>query len=177
MNTQLQIRETLLRARDAMQRKPSAALNEDSTAVAVWSGDLSTQVLHPSVSQLSTDMPSALGGTGGPTPGWYFRAGVASCMVTSIAMEAALQGIPLTRLEVEAHSESDARGMLGTQGVPAGPLRFWLKVRIDSPGASDAQLRALVALADSRSPMTEGLRRGLPVALELELQPNPEPDA
>lgn len=169
MTTQLQIRQALLRAREALERKPSAALKEDHPAVAVWGGNLSTQVLHPSVSPLGTDMPSALGGAGGATPGWYFRAGVASCMVTSIAMEAALQGITLSRLEVEAHSESDARGMLGTQGVPAGPLRFWLKVGIESPDASQAQLRALVELADSRSPMAQGLRRGLPVALELDL--------
>jgi hypothetical protein len=143
MDTQSHIRLSLLRAREAFDRRPSAALQEDSAAIAVWNGRLSTHLLHPSVPELGTDMPSALGGGGGrPSPGWYFRAGVASCMVTSIAMEAALQGIALTRLEVEAHSESDARGMLGTAGVPSGPLRFWLKVAWGSPDASETALRS-----------------------------------
>ncbi|WP_048438946.1 OsmC family protein [Caenimonas sp. SL110] len=177
MNTQANIRESLIRARETLERKPSAALKEDSVAVAVWSGNLSTQLQHPSVTQLSTEMPTTLGGAGGAAPGWYFRAGVASCMVTSIAMEAAVQGIALTRLEVQAHSESDARGMLGTEGVLAGPLRFWLKVAIESPGTSEAQLRALVALAASRSPLSQGLQRGLPIELEVDLQPQAAPVA
>ena len=122
MDPQSPIRLSLLRARETFEARPSAARQQDSAAVAVWNGGLSTRLLHPSAPTLGTDMPGALGGGGGlPSPGWYFRAGVASCMVTSIAMEAALQGITLTRLEVEAHSESDARGMLGTPGVPSGP--------------------------------------------------------
>ena len=174
---QTNIRESLIRAREVLERKPSAALKEDSTAVAVWNGGLSTHLQHPTVTQLTTEMPSALGGADGPSPGWYFRAGVASCMVTSIAMEAAVQGITLTRLQVEAHSESDARGMLGTEGVLSGPLRFWMKVGIASANASDAQLQALVALADSRSPMAQGMRRGLPIELEVNLQPQAVPVA
>ncbi|MET0544456.1 MAG: OsmC family protein [Variovorax sp.] len=171
MDTQPHIRQSLLRARETFEARPSAAWKEDSPAVAVWNGGLSTRLVHPSASTLGTDMPSALGGGGDlPPPGWYFRAGVASCMATSIAMEAALQGITLTRLEVEAHSESDARGMLGTPDVPSGPQRFWLKVSLGSADASETALRALVASADSRSPMTQGMRRQLPVELEIALE-------
>jgi uncharacterized OsmC-like protein len=178
MDTQSHIRQSLLRARETLDRKPSAALHEDTPAVAVWSGGLATRLAHPSMPQLATEMPAALGGAGGqPSPGWYFRAGVASCLATSIAMEAALQGITLARLEVAAHSESDTRGMLGTAGVPAGPLRVWLKVAVESPDAPEAALRALVALAESRSPLAQGLRRALDVELDLDLQPPPGPGA
>jgi uncharacterized OsmC-like protein len=175
MDTQSHIRTSLKRARETFERRPSAARQEDSPAIAVWTRGLSTRLLHPSLGlELSTDLPGVLGGGGNhPSPGWYFRAGVASCMVTSIAMEAAQQGITLTRLEVEAHSESDARGMLGTAGVPSGPLRCWLKVALESAVASDTVLRALVALADSRSPMVQGLRHEVPVDLEVTLQPQP----
>lgn len=176
MNMQSHIRQSLLRAREAFDRRPSAALHEDSTAVAVWNGSLSTQLLHPSASNLGTDMPAVLGGSGGhPSPGWYFRAGVASCMATSIAMEAAMQGIALTRLEVEAHSESDSRGMLGTAQVSAGPLRFWLKVALESPDAPEETLRELVALADSRSPMAQGVRREIEVELTVDPLTNSRP--
>lgn len=177
MDTPSHIRTSLQRAREAFDRKPSAARQKDSAAIAVWTGGLSTRLLHPSPTlELSTDMPSVLGGGGShPSPGWYFRAGLASCLVTSIAMEAAQQGITLTQLEVEARSESDARGMLGTAGVPSGPLRCWLKVTLDSAQASEKELRALVALAESRSPMAQGLRREVPVDLEVALALQPVP--
>jgi uncharacterized OsmC-like protein len=103
-----------------------------------------------------------------PSPGWFFRAGVASCMATRIAMEAALRGVTLTRLEVEANSESDSRGMLGAPDVGAGPLRFWLQVTLTAQGASDADLRALVAAANAHSPMSSCLRE--PPAIHLELR-------
>jgi uncharacterized OsmC-like protein len=176
METQSHIRQSLLRAREAFDRRPSAALQDDSVAIAVWNGTLSTHLLHPSVPELGTDMPTALGGGGGhPSPGWYFRAGIASCMATSIAMEAALQGIALTRLEVEAHSQSDARGMLGTADVAAGPLRCWLKIALASPDASETALRTLVATADARSPMANGLRRELGVQIDIDLQQQARP--
>ncbi len=172
--SQSQIRLSLLRARETFDRRPSAALNEDSTAVATWCGGLSTRLSHPSMPQLGTDLPSAIGGAdGNPSPGWYFRAGLASCMATSIAMDAAIQGIALTRLEVEAHTESDARGMLGTPGVPAGPLRCRLKVTLWAPDTPDAALRELVASAGSHSPMAEGVRHELDVGIDVELAPRP----
>jgi uncharacterized OsmC-like protein len=174
MATQLHIRESLLRARDAFRRKSAAARGQDSAALAVWQGGLATCVVHPLVTQLRTDMPAALGGdAAAPPPGWYFRAGLASCMATSIAMEAALRGIALSRLEVQAHSESDARGMLGSADVPPGPLRFWLDIVLESPEAADDALRALVDAADARSPMTNALRRSLEVGCALRLRPGP----
>ena len=172
MDTQTHIRASLLRARDAFERRPSAALQEDRAATAEWQGGLATRLLHPSAPAFGTDLPGALGGGDAhPSPGWYFRAGLASCMASSIAMGAALQGIRLARLEVEAHSESDARGMLGTEGVPAEPLRFWLKVAIASDHASEAALRALVESAAARSPMTQALKT--PASLEIEVDPQP----
>ena len=90
-------------------------------------------------------------------------------MATSIVMEAALRGIAIARLEVEAHSESDARGMLGVENVPAGPMRFWLKIALEAPDASQAELRALVASADAHSPMTNGMRRQLDVGTDFQL--------
>jgi uncharacterized OsmC-like protein len=59
-------------------------------------------------------MPSEVGGSGDQvTPGWLFRAGLASCAATRIAMAAAAEGIELATLEVRASSRSDTRGLLG----------------------------------------------------------------
>jgi uncharacterized OsmC-like protein len=169
MTTSLHIQETLLRACETFERRPSAALHEDAAALAVWDGGLGTRLMHDAVPALRTDMPAALGGEGqAPSPGWYFRAGVASCMATSIAIQAALRGIALTRLEVEAHSESDARGVLGVaEDVPAGPLRVWLNITLEAEGTPEADLRDLVRAADAHAPMSSGLRRALDVAVDL----------
>lgn len=171
MTTSSQIAKSLARACLAFERRPAAALQEDSPAVAVWDGGLSTRLLHPAMTSLRTDMPAVVGGEGlAPSPGWFFRAGVASCMVTSIAIQAAVRGIALTRLEVAARSESDARGMLGiAPEVAAGPLRVWLTVTLEAEDTSQAALRDLVGAANAHAPMSDALRRPLDVAIDLRL--------
>lgn len=162
------IRASLLRAGEAFSRRPSAALQEDSPATAVWTGGLSTRLLPPGRQQFGTDMPAVLGGDGeAPPPGWFFRAGVASCLATTIAMEACLRGVALARLEVKACSESDARGMLGVASVPAGPVRCWLIVKVEAEGATHESLREMVESAHSRAPMASALRAAIDVPFEL----------
>ena len=171
MTTNSHIGACLSRACDAFKRRPSAALQEDSPAVAVWDGALGTKLSHAAMPSLRTDMPPAMGGDGAaPSPGWYFRAGVASCLVTSIAMQAAMRGIALKRVEVEARSESDARGMLGiAPEVPASPVRFWLTVTLEAHDTPQKALRDLVEAAHSHSPMSGALRSPIDVAIDLRL--------
>ena len=169
MTTDLHIGACLFRARDAFERRPAAALQEDSPALAIWDGALGAKLSHAAMSSLRTDMPAVLGGEGAaPSPGWYFRAGVASCMVTSIAMQAAMRGVKLKRVEVQANSESDARGMLGSApGVPPEPLRFWLTVTLDAHDMPQDALRELVASAHAHAPMSGALMRPINVAVDL----------
>jgi hypothetical protein len=116
----------LSRASNAFEGRPSAAVQEDSPAVAVWDGALGTKLMHSAMPELRTDIAVSLGGDGaGRSAGWYFRGGVASCMVTSIAMLAPMRRIAMKRVEVQACRVSDARGMLGmSPKVLPGPLRF-----------------------------------------------------
>ena len=169
MTTVSPISDCLLRACDAFKRRPSAAIQEDSPAVAVWDGALGTILSHAAMPSLRTDMPAALGGEGvAPSPGWYFRAGVASCMVTSIAMQAAMRGISLTRVEVEARSASDVRGMLGiAPEVPPGPLRFCLTVTLEAHDTPQDELRDLVETARALAPMSGALQAPVEVAVAI----------
>ena len=171
MTTNSHIGDCLSRACHAFERRPSAALQDDSPAMAVWDGALGTKLSHAAMPSLRTDMPAALGGDGvAPSPGWYFRAGVASCMVTSIAMQAAMRGIVLKRVDVEARSESDARGMLGiAPEVPPGPLRFWLTVTLEAHDTPQDALRNLVETAHAYAPMSGALRGPIDVAVDLRL--------
>lgn len=163
----------LLRARNAFEQRPSVAVHEDAPAVAVWDGVLGSRLEHAAVPALRTDMPAALGGQGAaPAPGWYFRAGVASCLVTSIAMQAAMRGIALTHLAVQARSVSDARGLFGCAGVPPGPLRFSLAVTVQAEDTPPEILRELVEAAQALAPLSDALRRPVDPSLEVEVQPS-----
>lgn len=169
------IAASLERVGAVLRRKPQAGVSDDSAATARWCGGLRTQVSSDKGHVAQTDMPAEIGGEdGAPSPGWLFRAGLASCSATRIAMLAATEGITLSTLEVRATSRSDLRGMLAIpepdgRPVPAGPLAVALHVRIAAPGVPAERLRALVALAAASSPMSSAVERALPVALQVEL--------
>lgn len=168
MKDSVQIRESVQRVVDALGRQAPAA-KADPPVRAVWKGGLLVQLVSDKPQALLTDMPAALGGEDqAPPPGWYFRAGAASCLASTIAMHAAVRGVALRRLEVEARSESDARGLLGcADGVPPGPQRMWLDVVIEADGADPQALQELVAYADAHAPMSGALRRPLDVSCRI----------
>lgn len=158
------IRACVQHVSESLRARPPAS-KPDVPARAVWQGGLAVQLECDKPQALRTDMPQALGGgDAAPSPGWFFRAGAASCLASTIAMHAAARGITLRRLEVEAHSESDPRGMLGcVEGVPPGPQSMRLDVVIEADDADAAALQELVAYADAHAPMSGALRRPLQV--------------
>ena len=159
------------RLRAVLQRRPEFGIGDDSTATSVWKGGTPVVSSHENGTQMTTDMPAELGGGGmNVTPGWMFRAGIAACTTTRIAMEAAVEGIELSQLEVTAVSRSDARGLLPMPDVdgkhiPAGPFEIRLHVKIAAPGVSDARLHQLVDASHACSPMASAVEHGVPVAL------------
>jgi hypothetical protein len=107
-----QVADAIRRAQRAFARRPGIAAHDDAPAAARWDGGTRVISGHPNGSSIRSDMPSEFGGSDAEvTPGWLFRAGLASCAATCIAMAAAVEGIALTKLEVVARSRSDARGM------------------------------------------------------------------
>jgi uncharacterized OsmC-like protein len=168
-----QIRDCVQKVTESLGRRAPEA-RADAPVRAVWQGGLAVQLLTDKPQAMKTDMPVALGGEdAAPSPGWYLRASAASCLASTIALNAAVRGIALRRLEVEAHSESDTRGMLGcAEGVPPGPLRMRMDVLIEAEGADDRALEELVAYADARAPVSGALRR--PLAVEARIR-RPDP--
>jgi len=171
---QIALAEALQRVSAVLQRRPEAGLHEDVPALARWEGGTRCVALHPQGLQMATDMPCELGGTGDQvTPGWLFRAGLASCAATSILMTAATEGIALSRLEVRATSRSDARGLLGLadeHGVPVygGPGDMGLQVQIAAPGVPAERLRALVERGLRNSPVPNAVQQATALALQIE---------
>ncbi|HEU4458512.1 MAG TPA: OsmC family protein [Methylibium sp.] len=169
------VAEALDRMQSVLQRRPQAGLHADSTASARWAGGTRFVTRHPNGFEMPTEMPAEMGGADGRvTPGWLFRAGLAACAGTCIALLAAREGIELTRLECEANSRSDARGLLGMReadgrAVGAGPLEVELAVRIAARAVSAERLRALVEQACDRSWVSCVARDATPVALRIDV--------
>jgi uncharacterized OsmC-like protein len=163
------------RVESVLQRRPEVGLHDDAPASARWESGTRVLSNHANGTQILTDMPTELGGTGDQvTPGWLFRAGLASCLATRIAMSAAAAKIELTMLEVVASSRSDARGIFGMvdasgERVCAGPRDVELRIRIAAPGTSPERLRALVDDSNRCSPVSAALRDAVPTTLRVEV--------
>jgi organic hydroperoxide reductase OsmC/OhrA len=162
------------RVESVLRRRPETGLHDDAPATARWQSGTRIASSHSNGTQVQTDMPTELGGSGDQvTPGWLFRAGVASCLATCIAMRAAGAGIELSALEVRASSRSDLRGLLGMkdatgEAVCAGPCDVQLVVRIKAHGIPPEHLRHLVEESHRCSPMPTALRNAVPVALRID---------
>ena len=130
------------------------------------------QGLHVTVDGLTgehveTDMPKGIGGTAtAPSPGWYFRAAAGACVASLIGIRAAALGISLEpgSVEVMVDSESDDRGILGLdEDVVAGPLSMKIVVGLRSRTADRATLEALVRWAVDHCPVSDAVRRAVPL--------------
>jgi uncharacterized OsmC-like protein len=161
------IRSAIEAAVSYLSEHPDEARYTDSVATATWEDGLRFRVAGAGGEETVTDMPTAVGGGGvAPTPGWLFRAAAAACAGSLIGMEAARDGVRLTRLAVDVDSESDDRGILGMAAdVPAGPLSARIVVRASAEG--DPDLDVLVRRAVARCPVTDALGRAVPTTVEV----------
>jgi uncharacterized OsmC-like protein len=163
------------RVQTVLGRRPDMGLQDDAPATATWQGDTRVVVAHDNGTRVATDIASELGGTGDlVTPGWLFRAGLASCATASIALAAASQGVDLGRLEVRVSSRSDTRGLLGMADergelVAAGPHEITMSVRIAAPDVASERLRAVVEAGCRCSPIPDLVERATPLALRIDV--------
>jgi uncharacterized OsmC-like protein len=173
--SQTEIKGAIDAAVDYLTKNPDDAKYTDSYATARLTDPhgLTVDVEGPNGATISTDMPMSVGGTNTTaSPGWYLRAAEASCVATLIAMRAASLGVALTSLEVTVDSESNDWGILGIgEGVPAGPLatRVVARVRAEgNNGADDARIREIVDWAVEHCPVTDAVRRAIPMSVEVD---------
>ena len=155
-----------------LNANPAEARYTDSYATARLDDPaaLKVAVEGPDGAAITTDMPASVGGTSSASsPGWYLRAAAAGCVATLIAMRAAAVGVHLQRIEVTVDSESDDRGILGADdGVPGGPLSTRVSARLQSADADRRALREVLDWAVEHCPVTDALRRPIPITVELD---------
>ena len=148
---------------------PEEGRYTDSEARAVLGEGLRCTIESPVGPPLATDMAESVGGANSaPSAGWLFRAALASCNATLIAMRAAQQGVTLERLEVVVDSESDDRGILGIDpSVPAGPYAIRVRVEVSAPGVDQATLREIIDWGVAHCPVCDAAKRPVEVSLDV----------
>jgi uncharacterized OsmC-like protein len=171
--TREEMRDKIQGAIDYLNAHPEEARYTDSPANARLSdpAGLKVEVSGPNGAQMSTDMPTSVGGTNtSASPGWYLRAAEASCVATLIAMRAAHEGVTIDDIQVTVDSDSDDRGILGAdEAIVAGPLSTRVAVRLRAVGADEQLLRDIVNWAVAHCPVTDAVRRAVPMSVELAL--------
>ena len=165
-----EVRDAIGNAVRYLTEHPDEARATDSFARATLGDALRVEVEGPNAERIVTDMPKSIGGRAEePSPGWLFRAGIASCVASTIGMEAAREGVALRSLEVEVDSESDDRGILGMdETVPPGPLSTRVRIRATADGMEGGRLRALLESGAARCPVCDATKRAVEVSVEIE---------
>ncbi len=163
------IRRAIEGANAYLAEHPEEAAYTDSLATARVIDGLRVHTQGPNGEVLETDMPPAVGGAGSaPSPGWYLRAAVASCVASLATMRAAQLGWTGFGCEVEVDSASDDRGILGLDlSVPAGPLSMRIGLRMSADGIGLEQLEELAVWALEHCPVSDAVRRPVPVHVEV----------
>ena len=163
------VRSALEKASAYLTEHPEEAKSTDSAATATLVDGLVVRVTGPGGTDIATDMVPSVGGTAtAPSPGWLLRAAEASCVVTLIAMRAAMLDISLDGVEVTVDSESDDRGLLGLDdSVPAGPLSSRVRVRLMAAGVDPDALEEIARWGVDHCPVCDALERAVPVTTEI----------
>ena len=163
------IRTALEGASAYLTEHPEEARYTDSVATARVVGGLEVRVEGLNGETLETDMPAGVGGAGAhASPGWFLRAAVASCVASLATMRAAQLGWTGFSVEVDVDSESDDRGILGLDAsVPAGPLSMRIGLRMTADDVGLDGLEELAVWAVDHCPVSDAVKRGVPVHVEV----------
>jgi uncharacterized OsmC-like protein len=164
------IADAIRNATEYLTANPAEARSTDSAAVATLERGLQVRVVAPDGREIETDMTKGVGGEDSATsPGWLFRAALAACDTTLIAMRAAMLGVELTEVEVTIDSESNDHGLLGIDdSVPAGPLSVRTRVRVAAKNADAQSVHQLVEWAVAHCPVCDATKRAVPMSLEID---------
>ena len=83
------IAESVAKASAYLADHPDEARYRDSAATARLTKGLVVEVAGPADERLTIDMPAGIGGSASaPSPGWFLRAALASCVASLVAIRA-----------------------------------------------------------------------------------------
>lgn len=153
-----------LRAYVTSAEGDAAVADRDPVVIARWAGGDRAEVAFA-----SGEAPVFVGGPGGPSAMKMVLASLAACDVDLVVNRAALLGVEIESLTVEATGHFNVRRYLGLEAT-AGPGYEWIAyaVRLKTRGGTSAQLAELRRACEQASPVGDTLQR--PVTLDLRFE-------
>ncbi len=128
--------------------------------VAHWVGESRSRIEF-------NDVVTHIGGDEELNPMQNVLASFAACDVDLVAMHAAMIGLEITSLSVEASGHFNVQSFMGLDGRPGpGYDQISYKVRLDAPDATPEQIAYLRERCEPSSPGGDSLSRSIPMELE-----------
>jgi len=148
----------------AAAARDSAVADRDPVVVARWAGGDRAEVMFA-----SGETPVFIGGEDEPSAMKMILASLAACDVDLVANRAALLGIEIESLTVEATGHFNVRRYLGLDAaVGSGYDRMAYTVRLKTRGGTSAQLAELRQACEQASPVGDTLQRHVELSLRFE---------
>lgn len=148
---------------DRTRLEPSSA-DRNSRLVAQWVGETRARVA-------CGDVFTYLGGDGDLDSMQALLAALAACEVQVIALHAALLGLPIERLSVEASGHFNVSAYLGVEAAPGpGYDAIHYVVRLRAPQSTLEQIETLRQRLEHASPVGDSLARAIPMEVKLEVE-------
>lgn len=142
MDKDTQAREGQHRAIAVFEKRPNHAQTTNTGIATVNDGLVCA--FSDGTHAIDIDMPEIIGGTGtAPSPGFFGRAAICSCIAIGIKMTATRENFALSRISVSIEQDFDNRGVLGILGAKAAPSSTRVEIEISS-SASAKRIEDLV---------------------------------
>jgi uncharacterized OsmC-like protein len=138
--------------REAAQAEPSRA-DRDPVVTAEWQGG-DRSVVRSGDASIEVNAPGTLG------PMTLLLASLVACEIDVVAMHAALIGVKIEQLSIQASGHFNVGSYLGLSGTPgSGYDRIDYTVRLRAPGVSEEQITVLREALERSSPVGDSLSR------------------
>lgn len=143
MASEREIKKLLLDKASAFKKQPSEAQYTDKASLRLDDGFRCT--FNQDDTSFVIDLPPELGGAGaGPTPGYFGRAAIMSCVAIGIKTTAIRHGISICSIDIRLEMDWDDRGAFGVDGISAASqdLRLGIEVASTCPESKIADVVA-----------------------------------
>lgn len=153
----------LQRFREAVRLEPGRA-DREPTVVAHWVGGGRSEV-----TSLADGASAYIGGENELNPMRMLLGTLAACDVDLVATRAALLGVEIESLSVEAHGHFNVQRYLGLDAAHGpGYDRIAYNVRVKTRNATPQQIGELRRACEEASPVGDTLHRRVPLKMDFE---------
>jgi len=152
------LKQAFFRTRNALQKRPSLA--QGTYRAKIGPGPGMKIVCQEGPWQATSDLADTLGGEGiDPTPGFFLRAALGTCIGSTLTVEAAALDLDLRDFTIDISADYDSRGEMGINLDLTAYLNIRCQIIVDCDG-DDETLDRLVAGTMARSSIVVMLAKG-----------------